>query len=432
MKFRKSYRFTIFIAFCIFGFLLTSCYAAFVYFSSAYFEKDMVNIWLTEETDFFMNSYVENRTPIVSHYTFTSYYVGEEALPTYFRKFVKDLPEGFYQTIITNNNGKKMKYFLSIKQMKERNIYFYVIHNLTKMEEITKRQWHLVMTLFFGFVAILILSLCIGLFTSHLLIAPLQKLYHYFEKSNPENLPINISEGFKDDEVGRLAKALEVSMKRIHKFIEREKQFTRDASHELRTPLTIIKGATELLQHLPTEEFGESKIKKPLDRIERSVKDMETTIETFLWLAREEKELTPFTPCNVTDVVKNAIEENAYLLTGKDIDVSVKSDHQADLNISKPLLKIAVTNLIRNAFHYTLSGTVKIRIEKDYIEVSDTGAGIKSEDLEMITQPHIKGKSSKGFGLGLAIVEQLCDRFSWQLEIESCAGKGTKARLIFQ
>jgi signal transduction histidine kinase len=43
----------------------------------------------------------------------------------------------------------------------------------------------------------------------------------------------------------------------------------------------------------------------------------------------------------------------------------------------------------------------------------------------------MRGSDSDGFGLGLSIVSRLCDRFGWQLEIESVVGSGTTAQLIF-
>ena len=54
--------------------------------------------------------------------------------------------------------------------------------------------------------------------------------------------------GFRDDQIGVLAQALDRSIQRITRFIEREKNFIRDSSHELRTPVTVIKDAVELIR----------------------------------------------------------------------------------------------------------------------------------------------------------------------------------------
>jgi signal transduction histidine kinase len=70
-------------------------------------------------------------------------------------------------------------------------------------------------------------------------------------------------------------------------------------------------------------------------------------------------------------------------------------------------------------------------VRDDRLVVSDTGSGIKESDLDNITQPHIRGTDSNGFGLGLSIVKRLCDRFGWQFEIKSEVDRGTTAQLIF-
>jgi signal transduction histidine kinase len=226
-----------------------------------------------------------------------------------------------------------------------------------------------------------------------------------------------------------LTRTIETTMNRINAFIQREKQFTRDASHELRTPLTIVKGAVEIMEQQP-ELDGNPLLKNPLKRISRSVRDMETTIETFLWLAREENGTEE--PCRVEPVVRKAIEDNHYLIENKDIRLHLDVFHDKTVRAREEVLYIAVTNLIRNAYHFTSRGSVTITLDEAHIGIQDTGMGIEADKLDSVTQTHIKGEESQGFGLGLSIVSRLCRRFGWQLAIESQAGKGTRVRILWQ
>ena len=89
------------------------------------------------------------------------------------------------------------------------------------------------------------------------------------------------------------------------------------------------------------------------------------------------------------------------------------------------------TDLLRNALSFTSSGTVTVNIEQDRVEVIDTGEGIPENQLNRITKPYVRGSRSMGFGLGLNIVQRLCDRFGWRLEIENQEGQGTTVRWIF-
>ena len=65
------------------------------------------------------------------------------------------------------------------------------------------------------------------------------------------------------------------------------------------------------------------------------------------------------------------------------------------------------------------------------VEVADTGPGIASDELAHVLEPHVRGADSPGHGLGLDIVQRLCERFGWRLELQSEVGVGTTARLIF-
>ena len=157
---------------------------------------------------------------------------------------------------------------------------------------------------------------------------------------------------------------------------------------------------------------------------------METIIETFLWLAREE--IGPEKSCPVEPVVRKAISDNMYLIENKDIDLHFEVNFDKSVKVREEILYTAVTNLIRNAFNFTAKGSVTIIIDDIHIGIKDTGMGIEKERLESVTQSHIKGEESQGFGLGLSIVSRLCKRFGWKLLIESQVRKGTRASILWQ
>jgi signal transduction histidine kinase len=249
--------------------------------------------------------------------------------------------------------------------------------------------------------------------------------------SRPENLPIDLSGDYIDDEVGTLASALEQAMKRVENFVKREHQFTRDASHELRTPVTVIKGAVELLQNQLSSDEKKS-VLRPIGRIQRQVNNMERIIDALLCLSREEVSTDNEQSFSVLPLVQDVIEENRPLLAGKSIEMNVVAKGNPTLRVPAPLFQIALTNLIQNAIRYTTNGHITVYVRDDRVLVSDSGSGIEDLDLNNIVQPHVCGSVSNGFGLGLSIVDRLCNRFGWQLEIESDVARGTTAQLIFR
>jgi len=276
---------------------------------------------------------------------------------------------------------------------------------------------------------LLIPGVIIGYITSRMLFAPVMTLMVQIKGLNPDNIPARLSQKHANNELGMLTRTIETTMKRINAFIRREKQFTRNASHELRTPLTIVKGAVEIMEQQPELETNPL-LKKPLKRISRSVKDMETTIETFLWLAREEGGTEE--PCRVAPVAEKAISDNRYLMENKDIALHVDVLHDKAVRVKEEILYIAVANLIRNAFHFTSRGSIVVTIDDTYLGIRDTGMGIEKDKFDSVTRSHVKGEKSLGFGLGLSIVSRLCKRYGWKLAIESQAGEGTRVRILWQ
>ena len=163
-------------------------------------------------------------------------------------------------------------------------------------------------------------------------------------------------------------------MERVRRFVDREKQFTRDASHELRTPVTVIKGAVEILKRQPVSE--ERSVRRPLKRIERSVANMEHIIEAFLWLAREEATEDTGQHCDLETAVQEAISQLKPLFNEKPVELVYVAEDRMTLPAPAALVQAVIVNLIKNAFHHTTEGRITVHICKGHLTVSDTGAGI--------------------------------------------------------
>lgn len=86
-----------------------------------------------------------------------------------------------------------------------------------------------------------------------------------------------------EDEIGRLAAAIDRYQERLAVADENEKAFFADASHELRTPIAVIQGATEVLSEDP--QLGDEQ-RKRLQRIERSLRELSDLLEALLLSAR--------------------------------------------------------------------------------------------------------------------------------------------------
>lgn len=229
-----------------------------------------------------------------------------------------------------------------------------------------------------------------------------------------------------DHDVEVLARALHTYASRIEDFVERERNFTRDASHELRSPLTVIKVAVDVL----AEEEGLGDFaRRSLVRIKRSVRDMEALIESFLILARESDTGLPEEDFVVNELVREEIDRAMPLVEGKPVTLDLVERGSFALHASPRVFSVMIGNLIRNACLYTERGRVTVFIGNDFVRVLDTGLGIEQVALERVFQPFYRAGRSDGggHGVGLSIVKRLSDRFGWPVHIRSEPGIGTTA-----
>ena len=223
---------------------------------------------------------------------------------------------------------------------------------------------------------------------------------------------------FGSDEVGVLAGAIEKTLERISAFVVRERDFTGSASHELRTPITVIAGALELLEQ--SDLSGEDV--KAADRIRRATLEMQSTIEMFLCLAREADDGLYDEQFPVEPLVGRAIEQQRYLLEGKCVDVDVESLAAPVVRGHPQAFLIAVTNLVRNAFEQTPAGQgpITVLIKEHKLLITNR---LNGDDAGRLTSAGCL--SSNGHGLGLGIVQRLCERNGWAFSLHVEEGRVT-------
>lgn len=242
---------------------------------------------------------------------------------------------------------------------------------------------------------------------------------------SPGSLPIDV-----EGEVAVLANALHELGERVGQFVERERNFTRDASHELRTPLTVIHMACDLMLadcHLdpPTA--------RSVERIKGATRDMAALIEAFLILAREGDTGLPQEDFVVNDVAAEEVEKIRPMLAGKPVELDVRHDSIFACHGSSRALGVIIANLVRNACLYTERGHVWVIVSANQIVVEDTGPGMSRDELDRVFEPFFRGGEQKrdGHGIGLSIVRRLSRRFGWPVRLESEPGKGTRAIIAF-
>ncbi len=265
-------------------------------------------------------------------------------------------------------------------------------------------------------------------------ISPVISLAHIvesfdFKKQELAELDLSEFRQTTDSDVAKLVDALDHFTERLELFIERERNFTRDASHELRTPLAVIKSSLALLQKRSDYQPNEQ---RSLQTIECTLRDMEGLIDTLLLLAREESSPLPEDDVLINDLLSNLVEQVGRAVTNDKISVEIEQNCLLSVPAAEKVLSILLTNLLRNAFSYTRVGTVCITIDENRVTIADTGIGMEQRQLKQVFEPFYRAQDGQnGHGLGLTIVKRLCNRFGWKLKIRSKPGEGTAISVVF-
>lgn len=263
--------------------------------------------------------------------------------------------------------------------------------------------------------AVLALAFGVAVLLARRLARPLQLLAARAEKAAPEQLPMHLSQGFADDEVGAVARRFEALLGRTRALIEREQAFSRDASHELRTPLTVLRMGIDLLQAEPGLQAG---ARRQLLAMRTAVDLMAQTVQTLLLLAREE-DVMPVEPVAVLPVAERWILAHADWLDMQALTLDLRIQAGDSLRLPLTVLQLALASLLSNAFaHGESGGQVLLDVASGCLRVGNPSGSLPAG----VGGEHVKRDGSPGQGLGLSILRRALARCGAELAITHADG----------
>jgi signal transduction histidine kinase len=261
-----------------------------------------------------------------------------------------------------------------------------------------------------------LLGMGMGAWWSRRISAPLTKLADRVARIAPNALPQGLSQSLAHDEVGQLARHLDLLHSRTRDFIEREQAFTADVSHELRTPLAVLGAAADRLQQQACVE------QQPLARsIQLAVWHLGRTIDTMLALARESSaEADSSLARPLLPMLERLVLAHAPLLDRERAEVSLLVPATVTRPWSPTVTHLLVSNLLGNALaHATLPQVV---IEADEYELRVCNPSLSPpatvmDDAGAGGSRGIRGPASSGLGLGLSIARRLAETHGLAVEL---------------
>jgi signal transduction histidine kinase len=395
--------------------------ATIIYLASQDLERRLIDETLTAELDDYVVRRERNPHSLPERTaTIRAFVISPEGNSTQVPKVVTGLPPGHHRLVLEG-----IPYRAAVRSVGEQR--FAVLYDVTALK---RREQGFLLMLGVSVLLITLISAFAGRWLAGRTIAPVTELIRRVSERHPEEeAPPLLAEQFPWSEVQRLAADFDNYLLRLHDFIERERLFTGDVSHELRTPLAVIQGATELLMADPELDH---KNRLRIARIDRAVTEMGEISGALLALAREQETTAEDTgDCDVVAVVEELVSRHRQLLHDKPVTLGVSVIDPPRVAADHAVLAMTIGNLLRNALTFTDSGEVRITLESDAIQVEDTGQGLQAPDIQQLFRPYVRGGDSRGAGLGLSLVQRLCQRQGWQITLANREGGGTVARLTF-
>ena len=227
--------------------------------------------------------------------------------------------------------------------------------------------------------------------------------------------------------IGQLKK----SVQQNEALIASRKKAVHTITHELRTPLTAITGYAGLMQ----KERDEVKRGQYIQNILQSSDCMRNMLNTLLDFFRLDngKEQPRLSPCRISTIVHTLETEFMPVAMNKGLSLTVKNGNDAVVLTDKERIVQIGNNLLSNAIKFTEEGGVSLTA--DYtdgvliITVEDTGTGMTEEEQHHVFNAfeRLSNAAAKdGFGLGLAIVNNIVTMLGGTIHLDSAKGKGSR------
>jgi signal transduction histidine kinase len=255
---------------------------------------------------------------------------------------------------------------------------------------------------------LVLLGFSIVFYTTRRMLSHVRRITEAASQIGHSDLTARVPTTDRSDEVGHLARTLNHMLDRIESSMHQLHTITDALAHDLRSPLTAIRGKLEMsLSAAPNCDQAES-IVSVIDELDRLTDFLNTSLDVAeakadaLRLSKSEIDLD--------ELLRIMIDLYEPSMSDQGISVSIHSSGSALIYADASLIHRMISNLFDNELkHLPPSSRIAVRVEKDTetvtITLEDDGPGFSDDVLPHLFERRIKGKASKGHGLGLAFVE---------------------------
>ncbi len=293
----------------------------------------------------------------------------------------------------------------------ETDSYVYVSgYDRTGLARMNILRFILVVVFFGG----MVLSVLISFLFVRQAIQPLKDLSLQMRKTGVQNLTERVPVQANNDEVNEIARNFNAMLERLQKSFDFQKNFVYHASHELRTPLATMLSQTESSLN---KELSVPGYKKVLLSLKEEQQEMIELTNSLLLISQFENMgyVQDWPLLRIDELIYETVSHSKKVFPDLQINITFASLPENDddfiIRGNESLLKSAFTNLIKNAYTYSVDQKVYITLDSDgesvFVHIDNAGTQLPADDKENIMIPFFRGGNAlttKGYGLGLSIV----------------------------
>ncbi len=238
-----------------------------------------------------------------------------------------------------------------------------------------------------------------------------------------------------EKEVRKLNEELEQKVKeRTREMEEAYKElesFSYRVSHDLKNPISIIEQSLDVM-YRSNSDIIDDRLAIFLNFIDKNTKKMNAIIENLLILSKVAATKIKHEKVNLSYMMEQLINDIRLTNPGKNIEFVSQPDIHA--TVDKELIRIALGNLVDNAFKYSSKesqiiiefGIKQIEGQKVYF-IKDNGTGFDMNNYNLLFQPFQRLHPTKDFsgsGIGLSTVKSIIEKHNGKIWAESKSGEG--------
>jgi signal transduction histidine kinase len=228
------------------------------------------------------------------------------------------------------------------------------------------------------------------------------------------------------DEFKELNETLEKLTQKVISDYQSLKRFTEDASHEIQNPLAVIQLNLEALMQDPDLREDQSEVIKSAYSNTQRISKLTHTLLLLTKIANDQFPEKSYV--NLSELVEEKIKLFEDHINAKSMTLICAIDPDCNLDTNYFLAESLINNLIGNAVKHTYTeGILNILLNRNQLEISNTAKPLEELSSKIFDRFYKINKSSDSYGLGLALVKEICTLNRWAVSYEyvNCMHKFT-------